>query len=66
MTEVPVIFEHVAEQRHGILLEVLDRDVLRNEARKRVDDGAIADFLIKVCIGLVPLVGVDLEKGLHQ
>ena len=32
MTEVGVISEHVAEERHRILLEVANVDMLRNEA----------------------------------
>ena len=66
MTKIPVVCEHVSEKRHGIPLEILNFDVLWDETCQRVDNGAIADFLVEMAIGLVPFVGVDLQNGFHE
>lgn len=66
MAKIPVISQHISEKRHGISFKVLNWDVLRDQTRKRVNDGAITDFLIVLGVSLVPLVGVDLAESLHK
>ena len=39
--------------------------MLRDQARERVYDGAITDFLIELAIILVPLVRVYFKQSLH-
>jgi hypothetical protein len=56
MAEILVIGEEVPEEWDRIFLEILDCDVLWNKTSQRVDDGAVANFLVKLAVLGVPLV----------